>query len=1540
MASQTEITALLKLRSEGIKEATADSEKLNKSLERGKGIAASSGKRANMATTTMENVEYGQARAAGGTGAAGRDFAKQAQGLGGLVHLYATYAANIFAVTAAFQGLSKAMDTTNMVKGLDQLGAATGQSLGTLSKRLVDASDGAINFRDAMEATAKATASGMSQKQLLQLGDIAKKASQALGVSMPDALSRLTRGVTKLEPELLDELGIFTKVGKATEDYARKVGKTVESLTDYEKRQAFANAVAAEGAQKFKDIQIDANPYDKLLSTLQNVSQSILEVINKGLTPLVKLLSESPTALAGIIGGLAIMLVKQALPAIGQYRDGLRKIADDNKKIAEDRAKAAQTALDKSKAINAQEILAEKDKIAKIRDDQVDAAEAQLKLISKKGISKSVKSILAKPDLLSITDKDLAVLDNLGKKTTNVAGTYRLLASAIRSAQEANNDYITTSNTLDQKMKAPPPWYSAAGIAAGKAERARKSAASSSIISQAGEDAAVLGFAGSFGELKKSLSTEKLGLVRGTFTGIAGALNIVTTSVGNLLSVFSRFLGYIGIAITAYELLSGWLATGVEEQEKFNKSVELGNDAVKAATETQKKYKDSLSIEALTAHSTALGNISEALNQQVSDYAAAQDKMGAFSSFIDMAKDRFVPGATGTGGALAKSISEEVTSALKAIKDPEKKKEAEDSLKQLFGPDISKKAIEKAFTSIPPALKKKIQSLANDTVQVITKASKDAEQGVSPLRSLSDGFDAIDKSFAELSNTLIAKDPLSKFALDLIKQSTQLANAFKEPQAQASLLADLLVNTGKIKMFPKETQEGILDAANAMKALIVERDNAAKQIAQGASKITQANSLVGVLSSNEVIRLKVEGEALLAAGTRAQEEATKKLQLINTNLTAGLEAGISRGFGLLEGPVTRAIAQGNIDSQKTLLNYLPKTPSTIASQAKLDLEAISLKREEVSVTRELIKETALLRISNEKDRLLRDRGVASQEGDQKTFDKLTLAINDLDQQAVAYKTPGKLKSYLQENKQELQPGAAGVMAQDTEFRKVMAGFASQADQVNIKKAVDTVQARFDEITKNSQDYLEGLKAENQAFYKSPMFEQMDQAAQKEARGARTSEEMQVADIVARLPLRKSIATYETVQAEAKNRGFGGTAKDAAEAANKEKTRLDVLIKQQDITVTAADAETARSVAIDRQVKSLELQRESAQEKYKLDEQSLSAEEKRITEAKSYLDVQVSLGTVTGEAYLQKTKQLEADSLSLDHAKELLSLQNQQADKLAELAISKAKTQDPQEIARITGLELATTTYYSNAIKNENDLYAARLRTKGLTDTLTDRQKAYGDIFKKSFDSIADAMVSWAETGKWAGKDLFNSLIADLARYEIRLQTSEMYKAFRPGLMSGISALFGGTPAVAATMTQDMFQMNEFAKGGAFDYSLEAFAKGGAFTNSIVDSPTMFKFAKGTGLMGEAGPEAIMPLKRDANGNLGVRAGAGGGSTEVVINNYGSEQATAKETTDSRGNRRIEVTIGDMAAGEITRSGSASQKAVSGTFGLRPQLIRR
>ena len=135
--------------------------------------------------------------------------------------------------------------------------------------------------------------------------------------------------------------------------------------------------------------------------------------------------------------------------------------------------------------------------------------------------------------------------------------------------------------------------------------------------------------------------------------------------------------------------------------------------------------------------------------------------------------------------------------------------------------------------------------------------------------------------------------------------------------------------------------------------------------------------------------------------------------------------------------------------------------------------------------------------------------------------------------------------------------------------------------------------------------------------------------------------------------------------------------------------------------------------------------------------------------------------------------------------------------------------------------------------------------------------------------------------------------------------------------------------------------NANALGGVYgDEFYAAFAKGGTFTNGIVTSPTYFRFARGggfgTGLMGEAGPEAIMPLTRGADGSLGVTASGLGMSLQVVINNYGSEEVRAEETTGENGQRQLEITIGTLINRHI--SGGMADKAMSSRFGIKAKGV--
>ncbi|MCT4654835.1 MAG: phage tail tape measure protein [Cohaesibacter sp.] len=107
--------------------------------------------------------------------------------------------------------------------------------------------------------------------------------------------------------------------------------------------------------------------------------------------------------------------------------------------------------------------------------------------------------------------------------------------------------------------------------------------------------------------------------------------------------------------------------------------------------------------------------------------------------------------------------------------------------------------------------------------------------------------------------------------------------------------------------------------------------------------------------------------------------------------------------------------------------------------------------------------------------------------------------------------------------------------------------------------------------------------------------------------------------------------------------------------------------------------------------------------------------------------------------------------------------------------------------------------------------------------------------------------------------------------------------------AGIAPLQKGLSGALSQATSGLVSsLLPFAKGGVFaGGSVTPFANGG-----IVSAPTAFPMRSGIGLMGEAGPEAIMPLKRGADGRLGVQGAQNAGATVSVVMNITTPDAAS------------------------------------------------
>jgi polyhydroxyalkanoate synthesis regulator phasin len=234
-------------------------------------------------------------------------------------------------------------------------------------------------------------------------------------------------------------------------------------------------------------------------------------------------------------------------------------------------------------------------------------------------------------------------------------------------------------------------------------------------------------------------------------------------------------------------------------------------------------------------------------------------------------------------------------------------------------------------------------------------------------------------------------------------------------------------------------------------------------------------------------------------------------------------------------------------------------------------------------------------------------------------------------------------------------------------------------------------------------------------------------------------------------------------------------------------------------------------------------------------------------------------TLAGKGEISADKLKDAlDDLATAHAKNTEEIERQLnpgreliADMEFALQLTKMQTDAERDRAIFLRENI-------NATEDQADAYARVRQEIQETDEAIAAADQLRDHFADAFSSILDGTKS------------------DIARMIARQWVEQLLGGF-------------GTPAGGAGGGLLSFLLPS-AKGNAFGAGrVIAMANGG-----IVNGPTLFPMANGMGLMGEAGPEAVMPLARDRQGRLGVRGGGGGFVQTLNFNGYGKPDQRTKD----------------------------------------------
>lgn len=209
-------------------------------------------------------------------------------GLNSLVDFGLKAGAALAGATAAIFAFKQVFDFGEEAAAIDRLQIASGNlanSMGADMDQIVakirQASLGTVSDYDIMASASKAMMLGVSADadELANLMEVAALRGRAMGLSTTQAFDDIVRGIGRMSPQIIDNLGIIMDAENTYKNYADSIGKSASELTALEKRQALLNRVLDEGNAQLKKVgglsEDAASGFERLKANVKNLGDEV-----------------------------------------------------------------------------------------------------------------------------------------------------------------------------------------------------------------------------------------------------------------------------------------------------------------------------------------------------------------------------------------------------------------------------------------------------------------------------------------------------------------------------------------------------------------------------------------------------------------------------------------------------------------------------------------------------------------------------------------------------------------------------------------------------------------------------------------------------------------------------------------------------------------------------------------------------------------------------------------------------------------------------------------------------------------------------------------------------------------------------------------------------------------------------------------------------------------------------------------------------------------------------------------------------------------